>query len=100
MTKNKYNATKAMFDGITFASKKECEYYVKLKFLKADKAIKYFLRQIPFDLPGGVKYRCDFMVVHNDQHIQYIDVKGFKTKEFIMKKKMVEALYPIEITVV
>ena len=45
-------------------------------------------------------YRVDFQEFHSDGTVRFIDVKGYKTKEFIMKKKMVEAEYPVEIEIV
>jgi Protein of unknown function (DUF1064) len=48
-------------------------------------------------LPGGVTYRVDFQEFHSDGSVHFIDVKGVRTKSFISKKKIVEALYPVEI---
>lgn len=95
--KHKFNAVKTELDGINFDSKKEAKYYVELKLrMKAGEVI-FFLRQVPFDLPGKVKYRIDFQEFHSDGTIHFVDVKGKKTEMYIAKKKMVEALYPIEI---
>jgi hypothetical protein len=96
--RNKYNAVKTKVDGITFDSKKEASYYRQLKMAVEEGEIQYFLRQVPFDLEGNVKYRVDFMVVCNDGTIDYIDVKGHRTPVYILKKKQVEALYPVTIT--
>jgi hypothetical protein len=95
--KNKYGAKKTAIDGITFDSKKEANYYLMLKLEWRANQIRYFLRQVPFDLPGNTKYRVDFMVVGLDGAIRYVDVKGHQTKEFIRAKKQVEAVYGIEI---
>jgi hypothetical protein len=94
--KSKYRNKIINIDGIRFQSKKEAKYYKKLILWKKSGFIKYFLRQVPFDLPGNVKYRVDFQVFYPDR-IEYIDVKGHRTKEFILKKKQVEALYPVKI---
>ena len=96
MTYNKYKNKRCEIDGIKFQSLAEGNYYSMLKLL-AGKEIKYFLRQVPFDLPGGIKYRVDFQVFRNDGTTQFIDVKGVQTAEFRLKKKMVEALYPVKI---
>ena len=98
--RHKFKAQPVVNDGIRFDSKKEARYYEQLKLAKAGGLIVFFLRQIPFDLPGGVKYRCDFQIFYTDGTIRFVDVKGFETKDFIMKKKMVENLYPIKIEVV
>jgi len=95
--KHKFNAVKTELDGINFDSKKEAKYYTELKLRMKAGEIIFFLRQVPFDLPGKVKYRIDFQEFHSDGTIHFIDVKGKKTEMYIAKKKMVEALYPIEI---
>lgn len=95
--RQKYNAQKTQVDGINFDSKKEATYYYTLKLRKQAGEILWFVRQVPFDLPGGITYRLDFLVVANDGSIDLIDVKGVKTKEYIIKKKQVEALYGVEI---
>ena len=94
---HKFNAVKTELNGINFDSKKEAKYYTELKLrMKAGEVI-FFLRQVPFDLPGKVKYRIDFQEFHSDGTIHFVDVKGKKTDMYIAKKKIVEALYPIEI---
>ena len=95
--KHKFNAVRTELDGIIFDSKKEGRYYMELKLRMKSGEILFFLRQVPFDLPGGVKYRIDFQEFHSDGTIHFIDVKGRRTEMYIAKKKMVEALYPIEI---
>jgi len=94
--RSKYGATRIEVDGILFDSKAEAIYYEQLKLLRDAGSIRYFLRQVPFDLPGNTKYRCDFMIV-DDAGVQYVDIKGHVTKEFKRAKKQVEALYPVEI---
>ena len=98
--KSKYKSKKTIVDKIIFQSKLEANYYCYLKILKKYKKIKLFLRQVPFDLYAGIKYKVDFLVFHNDGFVDFIDTKGCLTKEFIMKKKMVEELYPIKIKIV
>ena len=94
---NKYNAVKTVVDGITFDSKREARYYSRLKILKEMGEVSYFLRQVPFDLPGNVKYRVDFMIVGVGGRVRYVDVKGKRTAMYILKKKQVEAFYPVTI---
>jgi hypothetical protein len=98
MIKHKYRSVKTELDGIKFDSKKEAAYYQALKLRKQAGDVVQFLRQVPFDLPGGVKYRVDFLEFWADGTVHWIDVKGFQTQEFKAKRKMVEQLYaPIEI---
>lgn len=99
-TKGKYKSTITYTDNVRFASKLEAQYYSYLKMLKNSNSIKYFLRQVPIHLTGGIKYVCDFMVVYQDNRIEYVDTKGFETAIFKLKKKQVEALYPFKIKLV
>ena len=97
---HKFKARQTINDGIKFASKKEAKYYEHLKTLKKSGEVLFFLRQVPFHLVSNVKYICDFQVFYTDGTIKFIDVKGYETPEFKLKKKQVEALYPVDITLV
>ena len=98
--KHKFGAVKTERNGIKFDSKKEAQYYDELKIRVKANEVLFFLRQVPFDLPGNVRYRVDFVEFLVDGNVRFIDVKGMKTKDFIMKKKQVESLYPVTIEVI
>jgi len=98
MIKHKFKARRTNVDGIKFSSKKEANRYNILKLLQKSGDILFFLRQVPFHLPGGVKYVCDFLIFWANGDVTIEDVKGFKTEIYKAKKKMVEALYPVEIS--
>lgn len=107
--KHKYNAIRCETkDGIKFPSKLEREYYDRLVKALENKEIHYFLQQVPFRLPGNVKYFVDFVVIRREDceypyehdHVEYIDVKGKMTPMSILKIKQVEALYPVKIKIV
>lgn len=100
INRHKFNAKQTLRDGIKFQSKKEAAYYDELKLGKQAGEVVFFLRQVPFDLPGGVKYRVDFQVFWVDGTIDFVEVKGYETSEWKMKRKMVESIYPIKIKVV
>ena len=86
-------------DGIVFDSKAEAARYGTLKLLRSQGEVVQFLRQTPFHLPGGVLYRCDFLVFWSDGRVTIEDAKGMKTESYKAKKRMVEALYaPLTIT--
>lgn len=93
--RHKYNAIKTEIDGIRFDSKKEARYYQDLQLRVRAGEVVFFLRQVPFHLPGGVTYRIDFQEFHADGTVHFVDAKGMKTQMYIAKKKMVEATYPI-----
>ena len=44
------------------------------------------------------KYKADFIIFNNDGTQEIIDVKGFKTKEYITKKKVFEDKFNLKIT--
>jgi len=96
--KHKFGAKPSILDDIKFASKKERKRYQELKVLQQHGELLFFLRQVPFHLPGGVKYLCDFMNFWQNGSVTIEDVKGMKTPMYILKKKQVEKLYPITIT--
>lgn len=98
--RHKFNAKGCESDNIKFSSKAERAYYHKLKFLQQSGEVIFFLMQVPFRLPGGVKYVVDFQVFHLDGTISFVDVKGVSTPLFILKKKQVEEIYPIKIEIV
>lgn len=45
-----------------------------------------FLRQVPFHLPGGVKYLADFVVFTASGVVEVVDVKGVRTTEYKIKR--------------
>lgn len=99
--RHKYNATRTELDGIKFSSKREAGFYATLKLGVQQGTVVQFLRQVPFHLPGGSRYVCDFLVFYPDGTCAFIDVKGMETETFKLKKKMVEELYhPIKIETV
>ena len=95
--RSKYGAIKTTIDGHTFDSKKEAEFYCNLKLRLQAKEIKGFCLQPIFILAEGLKYKADFIVFNNDGTTDVIDIKGFKTKEYITKKKVFEDKYNLKI---
>jgi hypothetical protein len=97
MANSKYRANKTSIDGHTFDSKKEAEYYMELKTRLKANDISGFCIQPTFILAQGLKYKADFIVFKNDGSSEIIDVKGFKTKEYITKKKVFEEKFNLKI---
>jgi len=100
----KYNSKRVIVDDITFDSKQEADYYLVLKELVKQGEIKNFSLQPKYELipkfeKNGVKYRSmtytpDFLVEHNDNQIEAVDVKGFGTQQGDMRRKLFDYLYP------
>lgn len=98
--KSKYKSQRLEVDGYKFDSKKEANRYLTLTFLQKIGRVKYFHRQVPFDIGGGAKYKIDFLVFWSTGEITYEDVKGYQTAGFKLKKKLVEEKYPVKITLI
>lgn len=102
--KHKYNATKAIVDGIQFDSKREAEFYCELKLRVRAGEVKSFDLQPEFILQEGyvrngrkirpIVYRADFRIHYCDGRVEVVDTKGYRTKEYKLKKKLLLAKYP------
>ena len=96
--KSKYRAYKISVDGNTFDSQKEANFYCDLKMRLQANEINGFCLQPTFILAPGLKYKADFIIFNKDGSSEVIDVKGFKTKEYITKKKVFEDKFNLKIT--
>lgn len=98
ITRNKYSAKKTVIDGIKFDSKKEANRYLELKMLEKAKQITDLELQPAFELIPTqkyqgetlrkVKYIADFQYKDLFGDVIVEDTKGFKTTEYIIKKKL------------
>lgn len=106
---SKYRSTKAMIDDIVFDSIREGNRYRELKLLERAGKIKDLSLQHKFELQPSFKkngktfrainYIADFVYFDLERmRIVVEDVKGFKTKEYLLKKKLFEFKYP-ELTI-
>lgn len=106
---SKYGARKVTYDGITFDSQKEAQRYAELRLLERGKAISDLRRQVKFELlpaqkvsgklaERAVNYVADFTYV-DKRTGEFIveDTKGFRTKEYILKRKMMLYFHGIRI---
>lgn len=119
----KYNATKVTIDGHTFDSKKESNRYLELKLLERSKVISDLRMQVEFELLPNqyvtekrygkngkplkdkevllerkVVYRADFVYTDKDGKTVVEDTKGFRTTEYVLKRKMFLYKYGFPIT--
>ena len=95
--RHKFKAVPTEVDGIRFASKKEAQYYGELKLRQAAGLVLFFLRQVPFHLPGNIRYVCDFAEFMADGEVRFTDVKGYKTDMYKLKVKQVKDCYGVTI---
>jgi hypothetical protein len=109
---SKFNNIKVEIDGHVFDSVKEGEFYGSLKIKKKSGLIKDFKTQVQYDIKVNeihiAYYYLDFLVEKNDGSFEYIDIKGkdkktnkfIKTGVFALKKRLVEAIYDIKISMI
>ena len=97
----KYGNRKVEIDGMKFDSQHEADYYfTNLLILYRAGRLKLLARQVPFDLPGGIKYVADFLTVDTEGNVAVIDAKSEITRRnrtYINKKKQMRAIWGIEI---
>ena len=119
--KNKYHSRKISRDGLTFDSVREYRRYCELALLEKAGHITDLKLQVPFELlpaqyetferygkkgqrlkdgsrciEKAVIYRADFVYKDNGKTI-IEDTKGFKTKDYILKRKMMLYFHGIKI---
>lgn len=103
---NKYHNQKVIYNGIKFDSQREKNYYIKLQLLQEYNMIEDLKRQVRFELQPSyeingkkirsINYIADFTYREKGK-LHVIDVKGVRTNEYKLKKKMFEYKYNIEI---
>ncbi len=105
--RGKYNVapkSKRTLKGTVYMSKLEMDYRKYLDLLVKAKEVVSIEEQVPFkcEVNGCLvcKYVLDFKVTYSSGVIEYVDVKGISTSVFTLKKKLVEALFPIKIKIV
>ena len=116
--RSKYHSKKITINGVTFDSRKEAKRYQELLLLERAGAIQDLKRQVEFELiqtqrepdtigkRGGVikgkviEHRCsyvaDFVYTENGKTVVE-DTKGFKTKDYIIKRKLMLHVHKIKI---
>ncbi len=104
---SKYGAKKVTVNGITFDSKKEANRYRELVLLERAGRLSNLQRQVKFELIPSQKidgkvaeractYVADFMYIENGKKVVE-DTKGFKTKDYIIKRKLMLWVHGIRI---
>lgn len=107
---SKYGNRKIIYDGMDFDSKKECQRYIELKILEKAGEIKDLQRQVKYTLIPSQKddrgkiierpcvYMADFVYFDCGSNQSVVeDVKGFRTKEYRIKKKLMLWVHGIRV---
>ena len=98
ISRSKYGNRKVNRDGVTFDSKKEARRWSELSLLEKAGAMQNLQRQVRYELlpsqridgkvvERAVNYIADF-VYEQDGVTVVEDTKGFKTPDYIIKRKM------------
>lgn len=118
--KSKYGANKTVIDGIEFDSKREAKRWTELKLLERAGIIRDLDRQVKFVLipaqreadtigaRGAIRkgkiierecaYVADFVYTDTETGETVVeDTKGFKTKDYIIKRKLMLWVHKIKI---
>ena len=107
----KYRNRKVERDGIVFDSVKECQRYCELKLMQRAGVISDLQLQVPFELipaqkvefpdcivkERAVTYVADFTYNGADGVRVVEDTKGYKTPEYIIKRKLMLWIHNIRI---
>ena len=104
---NKYNAKKTEFMGYKFDSRWEAERYGQLSSMVLAGVVKDLERQVKYDIIVNdqkiCRYIADFVyiLVHENGSEEKIveDAKGVQTSDFKLKKKLMKAVFDIEIKI-
>lgn len=105
---SKYRAKKTEVDGIVFDSKKEAKRYQELKLFERTGVISDLQRQVKFVLipaqriKGKVverecSYIADFIYKDKEGNTVVEDTKGFRTADYIIKRKLMLWVHGIKI---
>lgn len=105
---SKYHARKTVVDGIEFDSRREANRYAELKLLQRAGEITDLMRQVTYVLiprqpkPSGgyerpVTYTADFAYLDRDGHTVVEDVKGVKTQQYIIRRKLMLYIHGVEV---
>jgi hypothetical protein len=107
MKRPKYGNRKVVRDGITFDSAKEARRWSELLLLEKAGAIQNLQRQVKYQLIPSQKiagkvveracsYVADFVYVRDGETVVE-DTKGFKTPEYVIKRKLMLWIHHIRI---
>lgn len=101
----KYGNTKTTYTNSaqvtrTYDSKKEANYAAQLDLEKRAGDVWWWIPQVRIPLPGGVAYVADFLVARRNGVISWVDVKGRDTPMSQAKRKIVKAIYGIDVEIV
>lgn len=96
----KYRNQRVTVEGLKFDSKHEAAVYQDLLLRVKSGELKTVLRQVGFDLPGGIRYFADFVAIDQENRATVYDAKSEATRQnrvYINKKKQLKACCGLDI---
>lgn len=96
----KYGAVAVVTDEGRFASQREYQHWCVSKLRQRAGEIRNLERQVKFKIEINGTHICDYIadeVYFEGQRRVVVDVKGVETPEFKLKRKLMAALYGIEV---
>ena len=97
----KYRNVRTEVDGQVFDSKREAGRWTELRMLERSKIISNLERQKTFELRvNGVlicKYRADFVYLDQQGRQVVEDSKGYRTRDYAMKAKLMIAVHGLRV---
>lgn len=90
--KSKYHNKPTEVDGKRYDSRKEANRHSELVLAQKAGEIYGWAEQVPFLLPGGVKYVADFVILNKDGTFTVEDAKGMRTDVYKVKKRVMAAM--------
>ncbi len=105
---NKYHAKKVKADGLTFDSQREYKRWQELQWMERAGAISDLQRQVRFCLIPTLRidgklieracnYVADFVYTTSDGAVVVEDCKGHRTREYIIKRKLMLYIHHIRV---
>lgn len=92
---NKYHAVSVMYNGRQYHSKKEAAYAAELDLRLKAGDINAWFPQYKVELIVNKYHICDyyvdFQVFHKNGQVELVEVKGFETEVWRLKRKLLEA---------
>jgi hypothetical protein len=100
--RSKFGAESCIYENRRYHSRKEAAYARDLDLRRhdADERRRVVAVEPQFKVSLDVNgkhvtnYFVDFRVTFGDGSVQWIEVKGFETPEWIIKRRLFEAIYP------
>ena len=99
MARNKYRAVKTEFNGTVYDSKGEANLAMGIEAMLRNGEIVGYQQQVKLPLRGRNgkvvgTHKVDFLLIYPDRHCEIWEYKGYRVRDFAIRKKLCEDNYP------